>query len=169
MAIGGLLGSLFGPIFGTAAGMMIGGFIGKNRMEVETTQGRKVSDTPSFWNKDTLLGGLIGLVSGGLVGMVIAAAGIAIAASGGPIAGLSLAAAGLLAGTAVATFAGAVIGGKHGQKRLLDDYRQAALQEQQRQPAATPDFSVELDMQPGKSFAQDIELQRKQAATQRTL
>ena len=118
-------------------GAIIGGFIGKNRMEEEKSAGKIVTDKPSFWNKDTLLGGLIGGWVGALVAFVargvIAGPAIAELAATGVVTGAN---APLLV-TALAVSAvislgsitlGAYLGGKSGQAHQVQEYEAAKQQ-----------------------------------------
>jgi uncharacterized protein YcfJ len=105
------IGTLIFPIVGT----LIGGYIGKNRMQKELVEGRRVSSEPSFWNKDTLLFGLLG---GTVTSMLTF--GLAVSGPGGLIAAAAME----LGGMAVAGY----FGGKAGEKRQVQDFQEAKKQ-----------------------------------------
>lgn len=67
-ALGALLGTTFLPIpiIGTIAGAVVGGRIGKRRMEDDLLNG-KVVEKGSFWNKDTAIGSMLGMIGSVLV------------------------------------------------------------------------------------------------------
>jgi len=148
-----VIGTLIFPIVGT----FIGGWIGKNRMAREQREGRPVSATPSFWNKDTLLGGLLGsyLVMGVSFALDIT----------GPV-GQVLGAIVSLAGVV----AGAYIGGKHGEKRMEREYEQARQQQvvQQISQNVSPEMAqaVEYRMAHDKQWAKQALEEKLLAAAQ---
>src|SRR5437763_1367640 len=84
MFLGGLLGSLIAPGWGAIVGGAIGGLFGKNRQEKENREGKLVSE-PSFWNKDTLIGGIVGNAIGAVAGLAILVAGGASLFAGAPL------------------------------------------------------------------------------------
>ena len=118
------IGTLLFPIVGT----LIGGYIGKERMERELKEGRPVSASPSFWNKDTLLGASIGYALTGLIFMATTITAVAgTAATGSPVVG-GLGALAMSASLVVPTILGAYLGGKHGQNRQVAEYAEATQQ-----------------------------------------
>lgn len=146
MLLGGLLGlaaTIFVPgstaVAAIAAGAIavggavIGGVIGKKRLEDENKFGKKVGE-PSFWNKDTLIGGLIGFMGAGLAAVatgIIAiggtvAAGAAAPAAAPVVAGLGLAAVG--AAAIGSPILGAYIGGNIGKRRQARELEEAKQQ-----------------------------------------
>ena len=189
MAIGGLLG-LEIPVVGlftAIPGAILGGWIGKNRMENEKLHGKPVSDTPSFWNKDTLLGGAMGWITAGFIGVGVAV-GIVFAANPGIFSGafdaaqapqliestfhmsttaLRLATTAIMAGGAVL---GAYLGGKHGEKRQMAEYEQAKQQQivQQLSQNVSPEVgqAVGYRMEHDKQWAKQMLEEKLMAAGQ---
>ncbi len=116
-----------GAIIG--GGALIGGFLGEKRMEREAIEGKVVGE-PSFWNKDTLIGGLIGGISAPIVagiGALVAAALVAVVAPASP-AILGAAVLGLAVGGAGAIATGTYIGGKMGESRMANELNDARQQ-----------------------------------------
>ena len=107
MAIGALMG--FGPL-----GMIVGGLIGKSRMRSEKLNGKMVGE-PSAWNKDTILGGLLGSIAGVAILAVTMTTGVGVAAVAASIGGMLL---------------GGYIGGQHGKGVQEAEYYKAIDQEQ---------------------------------------
>jgi hypothetical protein len=146
-------------VFGT----LIGGFLGKSRIENERHEGKVVSDKPSFWNKDTFLGGFLGHVAGNLVAGTIIAVAVGTLKITGTM--LTTAMASTVAPVAVAaivagTLLGAYIGGRHGQKVEREEFAEAAMQ--QPQVMRQPGYAMEMN----PAYAQEIERQRALAAQQ---
>jgi hypothetical protein len=152
MAIGTLL---FPGLLGT----IIGGLVGKERMEWEFKDGRRVSSDPSFWNKDTLLGGLIGYSMVAIIGMITAVFAFP------EITILGLAAIGVGSG-AVGTVIGAWVGGKHGQDRMEHEYRSAVVQQVSQNASPEVAQAVEHAMEHKKDWGKKI-LEEKLLATGR--
>jgi hypothetical protein len=145
MLLGGLIGASI-PLIGfsiavaapiglglTAAGALIGGAVGKTRQEEENKNGKPVGK-PSFWNKDTAIGTLIGYQA---TVAVLAIAGLASIAAGmgigmiAPPAGAAVMGIGLILSVAAAIaspFVGGYLGGKSGEKRMEREYEQAKQQ-----------------------------------------
>jgi MFS family permease len=174
MAIGFLGASLFTVLLPTIGGALlllgastlIGGLLGKGRMENEKSDGKTVSDKPPFWNKSTIIGGLIGLKAAGLVGvatgLIGVGAGVAVATVAPPV-GAGLAILGLVAAAAsmiISPILGAYIGNKHGRDEERKEFAEALVQQPQvfRQPGYA------MDMNP--AFAAEIERQKALAALQ---
>ena len=178
MAIGALLGNIAGGILGGMAGGAYGSYAGrllgsaivgliagvkhKTEMEHDLNEGKIVSK-PTSWNKDTLLGGLIGwMIGGALIGFAAAAlvsSGVTITAA---VATSAVAASliTLVAGTAF----GAIIGGKHGKHVMAKEYEEAQRQLAEQQAAArAPQLEQEQSREPTRSFAKQIEHERQQA------
>jgi hypothetical protein len=112
-------------------GAIVGGMIGKNRMEKEKTNGKIVSE-PSAFNKNALLGGLLGWAVGGLVASIAITPALATGT-------LSLAALGVTAASVFAVAAlGATIGGKQGKAVQEKEYMLAVAQQREQQIEKTP-------------------------------
>ena len=125
MAIGLFLA---GPI-----GAIIGGFVGKSRMKNELQYGKTVGE-PTAWNKDTLLGGLMGNALGGLAVAAVVVSlqlPLAIAAFGGLI----------------GTIGGAYLGAKKGEARMQQEYEYAQKQEHYFAGKA-PGKAAEVNLEP---------------------
>lgn len=176
MAIGALIG-IASPVglgivgLATLAGAAIGGVIGKNRMEKEKVEGKTVSDKPSFWNKDSAIGGLLGYM-GGAIGagftLVSSLIGAGVAVEAGMTAGALIAAAatGALVAAGV-VWAGSIalgtfIGGRRGQKVEREEFAQAAAQQSQvfRQPGYSMQYSTGHAAQLEQQLAQSQEKTR---------
>jgi hypothetical protein len=185
MAIGIVTGLMVLPhaLFFAAIGGIIGGIMGKSRMQKEQMQGKTVSDSPSFWNKNTLLGGMLGSNLGLLIGVGISMAIIGVTAGAGtPVAaaiaaGETATAKILLAKIAPAvigtmltswlggTAIGAWIGGKHGQSVEREEFAHAAAQQQMSQEKSrAPAQEVERSASP--AYSAQIERERELAAAQ---
>ena len=111
-AVGAVIGFATGLPFAPVVGGVIGSMVGKNKMEEQTANGIVVSP-PSLANKGAMIGGASGFMTAGLV------AGVgAVALTGGL---------GLLgvAGVALATGVGAMIGGKINKHFQEKAYRKA--------------------------------------------
>jgi hypothetical protein len=168
MLLGGLLGTVAMPVVGTLIGAIIGGSIGKTNQEKENENGKRVGD-PSFWNKDTAIGGLIGSFVGSAIGAV---AMFALAAGGAPV----LAAAGLAAAGVAwmgATALGAYIGGKAGEKRQAREYEEAKHQTivNHISNKVSPEVgkAVEYSMEHNKNWAKDVTEERLLAEAQQQI
>jgi len=179
MLLGGLLGLLI-PIPGAALitapiGGILGGLIGKNRLAKENREGKTVGE-PSFWNKDTLIGGLIGLALAGIaafsVGLIGAGATVVTAAAAPAAApvvlGLGVGAVGAaLFGVPIL---GAYIGGKIGKKRQEREYDEARRQQivQQLSQNISPEIgqAVEYKMTHDKQWAKQMLEEKLLAAAQ---
>src|SRR5262245_58759015 len=73
MVVGALIGLIvpgFGPLALGAAviGGLVGGVVGRRRLQKENDEG-KIVTTPSYLNKDTLIGGLLGSKIGVTIGL----------------------------------------------------------------------------------------------------
>lgn len=171
MLLGGLLGALVpaslpgGFVLTTAAiigGALTGGAIGRHTQEVENREGKRVGE-PSFWNKDTLLGGLIGNTIGAAVGV---AAFFTIAAAGAPLVGAAVLAASWIGGATLGT----MIGGKSGKSRQAAEFEMAKRQQigAHISQSVSPEIgqAVEYTMEHNKSWAKDVLEQKLLAATQ---
>jgi len=127
MALGAFVGTLAAPVIGTLIGALIGGLIGKNAQEAENRSGKPVG-TPSFWNKDAVLGGFIGGFAGIVAGVaLLMIAGVAIASSA-PLAiptGAAIAAFGSVVGGVIL---GTYLGGKSGEARMTHELEEARQQ-----------------------------------------
>jgi hypothetical protein len=186
MAIGGLAAALLTAnliapglgLFGALAGAAIGGLHGKRQMKHELENGKRVG-RPSILNKDTLLGGLIGLtlvpfaaITGamimGALGGAVPAAAVGLAAAGFGIISAS-AAGGLLAGLAVAgAVAGMIFMGRKGKHRQLHEYLEA-LEQQARveaEAAKAQTKNATAPQQPQKSFTAQIAQEREASVAQ---
>ena len=168
MALGALIG-LSIPLIGLIAGpigAVVGGFIGKRRIEEENSTGKRVGE-PSFWNKDTAIGGLSGWAIGGLVGVSIALAIITpaifaahaahtIVAPGIIFAARAVGIASSATGIAIGTY----LGGKAGEKRQAAEYEEAKQQTIVRglSQNVSPEVgqAVEYAMAHNKSWAADV-------------
>lgn len=114
---GGALGAVF-----TGGSAVVGGLIGRARQNHENMHGKPVSE-PSVFNKDMLIGGLIGLTLAGFVAAIagtMALGGIFTAAAVAPaatplVAGVGLAA--TLAAGALSPVIGGYIGGRMGKSQ----------------------------------------------------
>ena len=150
------IGTLIFPVVGT----LIGGWIGKNRMARELREGREVTDKPSFWTKDTLVGGLLG----GLLVEVLSFALVGVAPIGEVIGALSW-----IGGTV----AGAYIGGNTGKSRQTADFEQAKQQAiaEHLTRNAPPEVAqaVEYSMARNKNWAKDVTEQKLLAEAQQNV
>lgn len=132
MASGALIGTAITPIIGTAIGAYVGGAMGKARMEREYDVGKDVHN-PTAWNKEAVLGSMLGLLGGSIAAIGTFFIGAAIGTMlGGPPTGI---AAGYI--TAAATslgggIVGGLIGGASGKRDMEKDYQTALMLEQQR-------------------------------------
>jgi hypothetical protein len=107
-----------------AGGAIAGSVIGEKRMESEAILGKKVGE-PSFWNKDTLLGGLLGAVASPLPAIVTAAITVSLAAVLLPALIPTALSIGLIGGTAASIATGAYVGGKLGELNQTKEYQAA--------------------------------------------
>ncbi len=150
------IGFLIAPIMGSIAGAIIG----HNRMEREQELGKVVSKKPSFWNKDLLLGGLIGSTLVGLA--IVAAVIIAPEALVAMTVGLSAAAIkfGMMAATLMGGLVGGYIGGEMGQDAEIDEYKKAA----SLHPEVVKQHGYEMNI--SKDHAAYVERERERAKTQ---
>lgn len=144
MLLGGLLGAITLGVAGIgigaaimAGGALIGGFIGKRQIVKENHIGKKVGQ-PNFWNKDALLGGLLGNVIGLMAGTALLAAAMGVgvgdvlagalpqaeAMQGSMLAGMS----GLLASWIGGISLGTWLGGKRGEWHMTKEYHEAKKQ-----------------------------------------
>lgn len=154
MLLGALIGTLVMPPIGTLVGAGIGGVVGKGIQEKENRNGKHVGD-PSFWNKDTAIGGLIGSfigsVAAGVAMFAVAGASPAIAAVG-----LAVAGAAWMASTGL----GAYLGGKAGEKRQAREYEEAKQQTivSHISNTVSPEVgaAVEYSMGHNKSWAKEV-------------
>lgn len=125
MAIGAVAGSLF-PVVGTFLGGLIGGVFGKQRMNQELQTGR-IMDPPSYWNKELLIGSVIG---GPAAAAMASTAVLAYSLAGGFAAYSAVGLAGVLGGSLLGIgaiglagiVAGAMIGSRMGYKQDAADY-----------------------------------------------
>lgn len=130
-AVGAAIGTYFGPVIGTSIGGLIGGVVGKNRIATEALQGKVVSE-PSVFNKDTIIGGVIGNTVGVFAAGAILAGGIAATP-------LALPAAIMATGAFVGSTAlGAYIGGRRGKAKATLEYAQAEAEQYQMANQAQP-------------------------------
>jgi len=151
-----VIGTLIAPVIGT----IIGGYIGKSRMKDEMEHGKTVSENPSFWNKDTLIGGLAGNFVA-YIGVKVALAAITLAALT-PIPAL-LALAAVSAAAVGSIVVGAYIGGKAGESRLKAEYEEAKKQTivehigrtTSPEIAKAVEYSMEHNKEWGKQVAED--------------
>ena len=134
-----VIGTLLLPIIGT----VIGGYMGKRRMEDENRNGKIVSSKPGMWNKDSLLGGLIGMEVGSALGRALLLG----AFTGAPISGIV--ALGFFAVTAAAGLVGAAVGGGIGQKTEVLEYRQAKHQHHSHNIARHVATAVQKELEKG--------------------
>ncbi|MDX2073452.1 MAG: hypothetical protein SFX19_03695 [Alphaproteobacteria bacterium] len=147
-------------------GAVVGAFIGKDRMEKEAAVGKPVGE-PTFWNKDALLGGLLGQALGAIAMLAVVAAApfmpvIAPAVAEG--AGLLLAAGGL-AGLVTGVF----LGGDAGKERMLQEYTMAAVQSHEqagRSHAQEPQQAMAEEKGHTKNHAQEIIAARQRDAAE---
>gem|GEM_PF-4782513 len=136
LVVGGLALNLFipgGGLIAAAAGAVVGGMMGKKRQEHENAHGKQVGE-PSFWNKDTVIGGLIGIALAGVAALatgLVAIGGTAAVAAAAPAAAPVVAGLGLLAMAAAvvgAPILGTYIGGRMGKKRQERELEEAKQQ-----------------------------------------
>lgn len=110
-------------------GGIIGGWLGQERMERERTEGKIVSSEPSSWNREALIGGMIGadigVIGGYILGIMAAAATELVAAAtfANPV-GWAVGIAVALGATAVGSYMGADVG----EKRQVREYEEAKKQ-----------------------------------------
>ncbi|MGO9108342.1 MAG: hypothetical protein ACLP9L_03835 [Thermoguttaceae bacterium] len=141
-------------------GALIGGFMGKERMASEAREGRQLG-TPSFWNKDAAIGGLLGLHLG--VAAAFIAASLATPLFATAIAAVAVAGAGLI---------GLTIGGSWGKHWQKQEYAQAVQERGEGLKGPMPSLvngivqEVQMDRGPARSFAAQIEAERLKAASQ---
>lgn len=164
-AIGFFIGG--GPI-----GALVGGFMGKSRMESEAITGKVIKE-PSFWNVDTLLGGLIGLnlgvIAGAITHVALAAAAVATAAptlttaamiSATPLALVGLAAIPLMGAAGAAL--GAYLGGESGMEEMKQEQLQAIAQQTSRAQSygRAPQQQVEYNHEVSQDHAKKLQEDR---------
>jgi hypothetical protein len=154
MIPGGLILKPF-ILLGSAA---VGGYIGKSTQERENREGKKVNEA-SFWNKDTLIGGLMGMEIGTIIGAV---AFIALLAAPAVAVGALLTSA--VGGTVMGTY----FGGKMGEHQQAKEYEEAKRQlvETQIGKAIAPQLAQEPELGHGKKFVQAIDQERLLAMVQ---
>jgi hypothetical protein len=156
-----VIGTLFAPGIGT----LVGAAIGKSRMENEKEYGKKVSDQPSIWNKDLLLGAQLGGIGGAIAGMAVGLVmtGAAILATGpAGLAALTLVATAAKVGSMAGTLLGGFMGGKKGQSTERAQFEQSMHQDQQQaiNQAMGKSLSQEPQRGKGREFAPAIEQER---------
>lgn len=137
------IGTFIEPGLGT----IVGGIIGKKRMEREQTHGRQI-DTPSYLNKDALLGCMVGGVIGAIAGLGILSVPFG------------------LIGASI----GVVIGGARGKHTQEKEYAQAVEQQREQQmgisPLASKRTAQEYENVPTKSYRAEIQAERARSAIQ---
>lgn len=110
MAIGWFAGLAVRLMGGVSAapwiGAIMGSIVGKARGGKEIGRGKEVSSHPGFWNKDAILGAMIGLSIAGALSFAIS----------GPL---------LLIAGGAATLVSTYVGGKHGQRTEFHEYQVA--------------------------------------------
>jgi fluoride ion exporter CrcB/FEX len=151
MAIGFLLFNVVGAL--------IGGFIGKERMASEASEGRQLG-TPSFWNKEAAIGGLLGAHLGVAVAFIAASLATPVLATA--IASVAVVGAGLI---------GLTIGGTWGKRQQEREYALAV--ERQGEGHNGPmqslvrDISQEVEPahEPTRHFAARVEAERRLDST----
>lgn len=110
-------------------GLIVGAMMGKDRMEKERVNGRVIEE-PTVFNKDMMLGGVIGSIGAAAVTVI----GLAIAVFAGSMTGpAALAVVGIASSVASAMgmVTGGMIGGDYGKESMQQDYIQASLQAQE--------------------------------------
>ncbi len=117
-------------------GTIVGAVIGKKRMEREQANGKLVGE-PSTFNKDALLGGLLGWMVGGGVA--------ALALTSTAPAAIAIAVTAALGSTAL----GATIGGKQGKETQEKEYALAVAQQREQQIEKSPSISKNLSPEYG--------------------
>jgi len=155
-------------------GALVGGFLGEKRMEREATIGKKVGE-PSFWNKDTLIGGLLGSVIGSpvlgaIAGIAALAIGVATAGAATPLVVGAAAIAGL-AGVVAAPVIGAYVGGRMGETRMANELQDARQQNivndlSKSSPAVSQAVEYAMANDKTKNWTQQIENERAMAQNQ---
>ncbi|MEQ1790406.1 MAG: hypothetical protein ABL857_08175, partial [Rickettsiales bacterium] len=137
-----------------AIGAVVGGIIGKNRMKKELTHGKPVGESSTL-NKDTLLGGMIGLTIGGAITTLILMSQTA-----------TIAAAAATIGTIGTAIIGAVIGSKHGKRTQEKEYVEALHQQSEQQMEKSPSVSKNVTQEYGHEVKANhaATIQKEQAA-----
>lgn len=151
-----LIGTILFPIVGT----VIGGMIGKRRMEDEKNNGKMVSEETSSWSKETIIGGLLGLIGGHLIGNLVATALFA----ANPAAALVGYAATALGGALI----GGYVGAEQGVKRQKQEYQEAKHQVREHEitQAVTRQMAVEEALGHNVEHASVIDAERQMLAMQ---
>ncbi|MGE0753555.1 MAG: hypothetical protein AB7L92_00160 [Alphaproteobacteria bacterium] len=170
MAVGAILASLIPvPIFPASViaiggASLVGGLIGRERMKNEYRVGKEVSSEPSFFRKDTIIGGFIGAA----VGLVAAIfAGAALGGTAMALGATAATAMGIAGAALIATpLLGAVIGGYKASANAQEREREQFLlgkfhiHEQARQQERAQDIRPQFEQQVAKPFTQRVLEQR---------
>ncbi len=176
--VGGIVLNAFipgGGLIAAAGGAIIGGMMGKNRIEDENKNGKKVGE-PTAWNKDTAIGGLLGFVGAGIAVAVtlVLGAGATLAAAAAAPAAVPAAAIGTLVamGAALlgAPIVGAFIGGKIGKNRqtheVEDSKKQTIVEHLSKTVSPEVGKAVEYSMEHGKDWSKQVTEERMLAEAQ---
>jgi hypothetical protein len=192
MAIGALAGNLLGGILGGwlggTGGVLIGRMIGiiglglaggwgrKQEMKEELVKGKRVT-TPTAWNKDTALGALLGIFTGGVLSGILAKSILLATATAGLTVDPDLAfnlMATVMTSLVGGGLIGGIVGGMHGKERMAKEYREAEQQlilaQQVEAPQMAKAQAQEVQVTaPTRTFREQVELERAKAAQQRMI
>ncbi len=176
MLLGGLVGALTGAAFfapvGAAAlvaigiGAAIGGKLGRQRLERENAEGKPVT-SPSWMNKEMLIGALAGALMGSGLGTVAmmevmgpeVVSAITNSAVTQQMFGPIFAGIGTLAASAAGSIlGGAYLGGKAGYRRMEHEYRMAL--EQERGNALTHEAERNIGIDPERTPEQSPDIRK---------
>lgn len=144
-----VIGTLYAPGIGT----IVGGLLGKERMRREKEVGKTVSDQPSIFNKDMLLGAELGSFIGAAIGALV---GLALAGPVGAVLGFQV-------GAGLGVITGGIVGGKNGQTQELAEFAQAGVQQSER--GINQAISRSRDQEPRdqqREFTPTLEQERSQ-------
>jgi hypothetical protein len=145
-----------------AAGAVLGSLAGKARMESENRNGKKVSEEPSFFSKDTAIGGLIGaaLTPLGILAGIAAGGAIALGISATAPVAAALVLGGTVIGAATPPLVGALMGNYIGKSSQRSEYEQARQQTivDHLNKTVSPEVgaAVEYSMQHGKDWSKQV-------------
>ena len=178
MAVGALLGNILGralcmTLGGGPASIAFSGLVsavssayfsgqaGKRQMELDNEFGKAIHK-PKFWNKDALLGGLIGSVVAGFGLRAMLLLGTSTIVPGMAVAAITL--------TFASIIGGVIVGGNAGKRHMEQELMQAMQQDHGKSHSMSPSRAMEPELSAeqsrASSYTAQLDAARERAALQ---